>query len=181
MLKHKRVVLFIGVVIGVLLILTAEHVNYVTSTDDFCSNSCHSMNKYIANDEVYVSSKHRTSDSGIMVSCADCHIPKPLLLAMWVHVKGGVNDSISELRNDFTNPAVWESLKPQLAKQVREQMLANDSRACRNCHTMSKIAVSSLEGQRAHAQSFFNKETCIQCHYNLVHSPVEPHEGFAKK
>ncbi|MBU2713353.1 NapC/NirT family cytochrome c [Zooshikella harenae] len=178
--KNVFIVLFLGILVGVLLVITADHVDRVTSTDEFCGNSCHSMNRYIANDEIYVTSAHRTPKSGVVVGCADCHIPESLALAMWTHVKGGIKDSLSEVRNDFTNPAVWESFKPRLAKQVRERMLANDSRVCRNCHIMEKIAVSSYEGQRAHAQSFYTKVTCIQCHYNLVHDPVKPHDGFAE-
>lgn len=133
------------------------------------------METYVMNDPVYQKSAHRTSGTGIIAGCADCHMPpRGLVAKSWAHVKGGVKDVWAELINDFEKPEVWEDRRTELAYAVRDAMLANDSVNCRTCHDIRKIAVKGERGQRAHARSFANKSTCIQCHFNLVHAPVPP-------
>ena len=171
-------VLGAGVVLGILATLTAEQVDKVTSTEAFCANSCHSMSRYIAEDITYKMSAHRRNASGVLASCGDCHIPHDLVPATWVHVKSGIIDMISEISHDFSKAENWQNIKPRLAKKVREEMRNNDSQACRHCHQMNQIAVSSEAGQRAHAQSYKNNKTCIQCHFNLVHEATPIHQGF---
>jgi nitrate/TMAO reductase-like tetraheme cytochrome c subunit len=180
-MTHKKITigfLLFGVAIGVLATLTAEQVDHYTSTEAFCGNSCHSMSQYIVKDSIYKNSAHRNNKSGVLASCGDCHIPHDLVPATWVHVKSGIIDIISEISNDFSKPENWQKIKPRLAKKVRDEMRDNDSQACRKCHDMKRIAVSSYMGQRAHAQSYKNEKTCIQCHFNLVHGPTPVHPGF---
>ncbi|MEH6343469.1 MAG: NapC/NirT family cytochrome c [Bermanella sp.] len=180
-MTHRNLLLAMllaGLVIGVLATLAAEQVDKITSTEAFCANSCHSMKRYIAEDATYKMSVHRSNASGVLADCGDCHIPHDLVPATWVHVKSGAIDMISELSHDFSKPENWQEIKPRLAKKVREEMLANDSQACRHCHDLKRIAVASFMGQRAHAQSYKNEKTCIQCHFNLVHEATPVHEGF---
>lgn len=167
-----------GLVLGILLTLSAEQVDNYTSTEAFCGTSCHSMQHYIANDPFYKTSLHRNNKSGVLANCGDCHIPHDLVPATWVHVKSGIIDIISEMSHDFSKAKNWQKIKPRLAKKVREEMRDNNSQACRQCHDMKQIAVTSYMGQRAHAQSYKNKKTCIQCHFNLVHSATPIHPGF---
>lgn len=171
----------VGVIVGVGLTLAAEQVDRVTSTDAFCGNSCHSMNTYIANDEVYLASSHRTSATGVIAGCANCHMPKGLVPATWEHISAGIKDIISENSHDFTDAGVWASKRTDLAHGVRDKMLANDSANCRACHEMSKIAVAGEEGQRAHARAGAEAKTCIQCHINIVHTPVPARPEFLQR
>ncbi len=180
MRKTTLTFIVLGIVIGVAASLIADEVDHYTSSDAFCGGSCHSMQAYVVNDAVYQHSAHRTSGTGIIAGCADCHMPaRGLLAKSWAHVKGGVKDVWAELVNDFQDPKVWEARRTQLAYGVRDAMLADDSANCRSCHDMRKIAVAGEQGQREHARSFADKTTCIQCHYNLVHAPVPARDGFA--
>lgn len=178
---NKRVIglLFVGVVVGAVGALIADTADHYTSTDAFCGSSCHSMQAYVVDDPVYQQSSHRNSGTGVLAGCADCHLPTQGLLAKtWAHAKGGVKNVWTEAVHDLEKPEVWESLRPQLAYNVRDAMLADDSANCRACHQMKKIAVAGEKGQRAHARSFADGTTCIQCHINLVHAPVPPRPEF---
>jgi nitrate/TMAO reductase-like tetraheme cytochrome c subunit len=175
-------VVLIGVVVGVVAVLAAEQVDHYTSTDAFCGTTCHSMEAYIANDETFLSSAHRTAIHGVRAGCADCHISKAgLVAATWDHIKGGAKDTYAELMNDFQDPRVWEERRAALAYAVRDKMLSDDSANCRFCHQEDAIEPSRKRGQSLHAEAREEGITCIACHYNLVHTPVEPRESFLRE
>jgi nitrate/TMAO reductase-like tetraheme cytochrome c subunit len=73
---------------------------------------------------------------------------------------------------------VWQQRRPQLAHAVRDWMRANDSVTCRSCHVEAAIEPARKRGQRAHTEARESRMTCIDCHYNLVHEPVEPRDSF---
>ncbi|NOQ13874.1 MAG: hypothetical protein GQ583_05240 [Methyloprofundus sp.] len=169
---------FIGVVIGFAIALSLEKVDQLTSTDAFCSNSCHMMTDYIAYEPVYVNSLHRTTYTGIQAGCADCHIPEGLLAATWTHAISGMKDSWSLLVNDFSTREKWNKQRAQMAYQVRDQMLANNSETCRSCHQQDALNPRRERGIRHHELAQRNNVTCIACHYNLVHEQVAPRPEF---
>lgn len=183
-MSGKRTVLIAGVVgaiIGVAAVLANEQVDRYTSTDAFCGTSCHSMQAHVATDPVYVESAHRTARRGVRAGCADCHIPHGIVPATWAHLKGGVKDIISETLNDFSDPEVWKRGRAERAAVVRDWLLETDSATCRNCHDETAIEPEHERGQRQHAEARERRLTCIGCHYNLVHSEVEPNQAFLDK
>ncbi|MGA7980239.1 MAG: NapC/NirT family cytochrome c [Chromatiaceae bacterium] len=182
--SSKRLILsagLVGVALGVLGALAAEKVHHYTSSDAFCGTTCHSMEAYVATDPAYTTSAHRTSWTGVHAGCADCHIPEMLLPATWAHIRGGIKDSIAEATNDFTDPSVWESRRAELAYAVRDWLVETDSATCRRCHSdESAIDPGFRRGRREHKMALQEGITCIVCHYNLVHSPVEPREKLLR-
>ena len=166
-----------GVVVGIVAALGAEQMDHYTSTDAFCT-SCHLTGEYIAKSQVYLDSGHQTRTGGVRPGCADCHIPKGLVPATWIHIVKGVQDLYGEFRYDYENEEVWKERRPELAYAVRDWMRANDSRTCRSCHEEAAIKPQRKRGQRQHAEARAEGMTCIDCHYNLVHDEVEPRESF---
>ena len=167
----------VGFVVGVVAVLAAEQMDHYTNTDAFCT-SCHLTGEYIAKSEAYLTSSHRTRASGVEPGCADCHIPKGLVLATWTHVIKGIQDLYGEVAYDYEDPAVWKERRPELAYAVRDWMRANDSATCRSCHDEAEIMPTRKRGQRQHAEAREMGMTCIDCHYNLVHEEVEPRDSF---
>jgi len=182
--RSKRLILavgLIGIALGVLGAWVADKMHHYASSDEFCGTSCHSMEAYVATESDYTSSAHQTSWSGVHAGCADCHIPEGLVPATWAHVKGGIKDSIAEAMNDFTDADEWESRRVELAYSVRDWLIETDSVTCRRCHSNeAAIDPGFRRGRREHRKARQESITCIACHYNLVHSPVEPRENFLR-
>ena len=179
-LKKATVIAFIvGGIIGLVAALAAEQIDHVTNTDAFCT-SCHLTKVYIADAEVYKTSAHQATASGVRPKCSDCHIPKGLVRATYTHIVKGVQDLWGEISYDYDDPKVWEAEKARLADAVRHWMLANDSATCRSCHEQASIKPERKRGQRQHAEAIKKGTTCIACHYNLVHEEIEPSETFLK-
>jgi nitrate/TMAO reductase-like tetraheme cytochrome c subunit len=177
--QNKKIGLaIVGVVIGAALILTTTKFNELTSTSEFCGGACHSMSAYISNDPHYLSSTHQTSPAGIHAQCADCHLPGGFFKETWAHITSGTRDVYETLTNDFMDPAVWEARRAELAHRVRDEMLANDSENCRSCHVREKMKPARERGQRQHYLAEQQGVTCIGCHFDLVHRPVERSENF---
>ena len=170
-----------GAAIAVAAVLANEQIDRYTSTDAFCGTSCHSMQAHVANDPVFVESAHRTASSGVRAGCADCHIPHGIVSGTWAHVKGGVKDIISETLNDFTDRQVWERGRAERAYHVRDWLLETDSATCRVCHDEAAIQPERKRGQSQHADARERGLTCIGCHYNLVHTEVEPRPDFLER
>jgi len=166
-----------GLIVGIAAMLGAEQMDHYTNTDAFCT-SCHLTGEYIAKSEVYLTSSHQTRSSGVRPGCADCHIPKGLVLATWTHVIKGVQDLYGQVAYDYENIQVWQQRRPELAYAVRDWMRANDSATCRTCHEEESIKPARKRGQRQHEEAREEGMTCIDCHYNLVHDEVEPRESF---
>jgi len=171
------ITLLIGTTVGLLIALSAEKFDHLTTTDQFCT-SCHSMSAYVAESETYRSSSHRNHAGGVQPGCADCHIPKGLVISAYTHVVDGAADLWGQLNYDYQDPEVWEKERARLAYAVRDTMRENDSVTCRSCHTESLIKPKRKRGQKQHETAKAEGMTCIDCHYNLVHDEVEPRDSF---
>ena len=165
--------LVIGAVFGASAIIGSTVVNRYTSTDAFCT-SCHTM-AFQADDPYFQHSVHRSNKEGVRPSCGDCHIPRNnWFVETYTHVSSGAYDAFAELTHNFSDPKLWQARRIELAQQVHAQMHAQDSVTCRSCHDANAIHPTSDDGQKAHALLSQGGVTCVDCHTNLVHSPVPP-------
>jgi len=168
--------LLVGAAVGAVGIIASTFVNRMTSTEAFCT-SCHSMAN-VAADPHYQQSAHRNNAAGVLVSCADCHVPASnWFVETYSHVVDGVRDGFAEYTGHFDNTAVWEARQPALAQRVRDEMLREDSSTCRKCHDAARILPASPAGQSAHAMLASGHVTCITCHANVAHAPVTAGAG----
>lgn len=175
--KAVVITFIIGAIAGIVAALAAEQVDRLTTTDEFCT-SCHAMQTYIANAETYKTSAHQTTPSGVRAGCADCHIPKGLIVAAYTHVVNGISDIWGQARLDYEDPEIWEAEKARLAHAARDWFRGNDSVTCRGCHEEASIKPQRKRGQRQHEEARASSMTCIDCHYNLVHEEIEPSQSF---
>ena len=168
-----------GLLIGAGAIIASVAVNRYTSTDAFCT-SCHTM-ATLAADPHYLNSAHRANAEGVHASCGDCHIPQTSWFAeTYAHAVDGITDVVAEFTHDYSNPALWNARRVQLAHIVRQEMRRDDSVTCRHCHDADAIKPASEQGRAAHALLRQGRLTCIDCHFNLVHAPVPPTMAFIR-
>lgn len=168
----------IGVLIGILGILSLEKIDQLTSSDAFCSNTCHVMTDYIANEASYINSPHRTTHTGVQAGCADCHRPKGTYAATWAQFKDSMKYIWSYIAHDLSTLDKWNKKREEMAYRVRDKMLVNNSETCRSCHNQPTLHPESQAGAMQHELAHINNLNCIACHYNLVHRPVAPRMEF---
>lgn len=173
-----------GIVAGVVGWLSFDGVVHATGTNEFCGTACHSHAAYILPD--HQKSVHFTNASGVKATCSDCHIPKEFFPKMWVKAKAGTHDAYAEfVQGKISTAEKYEKELPRLYEQVRADMKANDSKACRNCHDFSSPEVIRVQKAAAAAIHPKIKEmgmTCIDCHMGVAHSvPGQPKLGAALK
>ena len=80
---------------------------------------------------------------------------------------GHPRDRASERAGD------WIPAAAARAYRVRDRLFEYDSETCRSCHIESEIKPKRKRGQKAHKNALENKETCVECHDNLVHRQVD--------
>jgi nitrate/TMAO reductase-like tetraheme cytochrome c subunit len=164
-------ILAAGGVAGAAAVVLSVEINRFTSTEEFCT-SCH-VTAALAADPHYQRSIHRSNAAGVSANCADCHIRKSnWFVETYTHASQGVQDLLAAGLHDYSDPAVWEKRRVELAHYVRNEMRAQDSATCRSCHDARTINPPSERGQAAHALLREGRMTCIDCHFNLVHAPV---------
>ena len=163
--------LVVGAVLGAGAIIASTVVNQLTSTEAFCT-SCHSMTN-VAADPHYLQSAHRNNATGVLASCADCHVRSDnWFVETYSHVVDGIRDEIAEHTGNFNDPAAWAARLPALSQQVRDEMRREGSVTCRKCHDSAQIRPASPAGQSAHAMLAKGNITCITCHANIAHAPL---------
>ena len=165
------VILFIG---GITL-TTLDLTDYMFSRMTFCGNVCHVMESTVYQE--LKKSKHWNTPTGVRPTCAKCHVSGRLTFAMVDHFLG-TGELFVNFTNDFSKPGSFEKFRPDAANRERFKMLANDSAGCRSCHVMEAIKPKRVRGQNEHKEAMEKGITCIVCHYNLVHKPVDPSPAF---
>lgn len=188
----------IAAVAGVVCLLAAGlFVTHGTiEAKGFCA-TCHTAyydpGEYAFNDKVGMK-----KPSGVLTGCAECH-PQPYAeFKRTVHFDTAKKERRPGCTNCHTEPhsvlrwydymywqpeawkkvqlsiqdeRLWEGeVRPDLAGKARQQFVASDSGACRGCHSVA--AKTWRPDIKAHVQAVASKETCIKCHFNLVHAAV---------
>lgn len=161
--------------IAVLSLTTLDFTDYIFSRMTFCGNVCHVMESTVYQE--LKKSKHWNTWTGVRPTCARCHVAGRLTYAMVDHFLG-TGELFVNFTNDFSKPGSFEKFRPDAANRERFKMLANDSAGCRSCHVMEAIKPRRVRGQNAHKDAMERGITCIVCHYNLVHKPVDPSQAF---
>ncbi|HET6603171.1 MAG TPA: NapC/NirT family cytochrome c [Xanthomonadaceae bacterium] len=149
-----------------------------SNTLDFCT-SCHEMKAFVY--EEYRERPHFANASGVRAICSDCHVPKPLIPKLHRKIVATFNEVPKHLMGTIDTREKFEARKPVLAQNVWDEMKADDSAACRTCHT-SDATVLALQKPRArgqHEDALQSGETCIDCHKGVAHALPEGYEARA--
>jgi nitrate/TMAO reductase-like tetraheme cytochrome c subunit len=177
-LRKHRVVLAIlgaGLIVGVgLCAVYATAIQY-TNTLGFCAHTCHEMESTVYPE--YMQSKHFKNEHGVVITCANCHVPHNNWLLtlnrkihatfeLWGHFTGKINTAEK-----------FEAHRLEMAQKVWAGFAATNARECKACHNYANML---LEEQRPsvqvqHADAMKTDENCIECHKGLVHKlPNDP-------
>jgi len=157
--------------LGAVALGTLNFVLHETSSTEFCY-ACHSHDSFIRPE--YEASSHFVNNAGVRAGCADCHLPHDNWFEL-VWTKAVVSlDIIPEVMGKLDTSEKYEAHRAKMAESVWRQFKRNDSEFCRGCHS---LAAMDLEGQgrsaaNRHSKAAGRGQTCIDCHYGIVH--IEP-------
>lgn len=146
-----------------------------TNTQEFCV-SCHEMHDtpYLE----YKESVHYTNASGVRAICSDCHVPKDWGAKLWRKIKAS-NELYHKMLGTIDTPEKYEAQRLVMAQRVWDEMKANDSRECRNCHSYDAMhwEVQRPRSSEKMQEGMKNGETCIDCHKGIAHKlPKKPRD-----
>ena len=168
---------FIAFVLGAVALGSMNYVLHRTSSTEFCY-VCHSHDAFIRPE--YEASSHFSNASGVRAGCADCHLPHDNWFEL-VWTKAVVSlDIIPEMMGKLSTVEKYEAHRPEMAESVWRQFKADDSRFCRDCHLSEAMDPEGQERRaaRQHARAAESGQTCIECHYGIVHDLPEGSEDI---
>ena len=160
---------FVAFALGAIALGGTNYVLHATSTTDFCY-VCHSHDAFIRPE--YEASSHYSNAYGVQAGCADCHLPHDNWFEL-VWTKAVVSlDIIPEMMGKLDTAEKYEAHRAEMAESVWRQFKENDSRFCRSCHVVEAMDFEAQERRtaRQHARMAESGETCIDCHYGIVHT-----------
>ena len=169
--QRKLALTGLGFAAGAAVMLLGSTALHQTNSQEFCV-SCHSMQ--IVWDE-HRASAHYANASGVMASCADCHVPESLGPLLWAKAVAA-KDVYHELAGTIDTPEKFEARRWRLASAVWRKMEANDSRECRSCHTFTHMdyEAQGRKTARRHQRAERDGKTCIECHKGVAHVEPDP-------
>lgn len=189
----------IGVVLAGLVVIFggALFLSHGTvEAQNFC-NTCHTA-YYDSKENAFNDKVGMKKPSGVLTGCAECH-PQPYAeFKKSAHFEtknldrrpgcpnchNDVHSVFNWYRFMYWQPVAWQKVqlsihddvlwenevRPKLAGKARMEFVQSDSRACRDCHNPN--AKTFRADIKAHKQASKSGETCIKCHFNLVHAEV---------
>jgi nitrate/TMAO reductase-like tetraheme cytochrome c subunit len=163
---------FVAFAVGAIALGTMNYVLHETSSTEFCY-VCHSHDQFIRPE--YEASSHFINAAGVRAGCSDCHLPHDNWFDL-VWTKAVVSlDIIPEVMGKLDTAEKYESHRAEMAESVWREFKANDSQFCRSCHSIDAM---DLEAQgrstaRRHSSAQEKGQTCIDCHYGIVHKEPE--------
>ena len=171
---------FIAFALGAAALGSMNYVLHETSTTEFCY-VCHSHDAFIRPE--YEASTHFRNLSGVRAECADCHLPHDNWFDL-VWTKFVVSfDIIPEVMGKLDTQEKYESHRAEMAEVVWREFKEDDSKFCRSCHTLDAMDLEAQERRtaRRHSQAADNGQTCIDCHYGIVHKLPEGSEAILER
>ena len=173
---------FVMLLVGAAGLQIMNTVLHATSSTEFCL-SCHSHEVNIRPE--WEAAGHTNNRTGVRAECADCHLPSMedhwfeyVITKMIVSL-----DIIPELQGKITSPEDYEAHRPEMFEHVVRQMKADDSRFCRSCHLQDAMVLENQSpmAKRRHARMAERGQTCIDCHYGLVHKLPENYDEILER
>jgi cytochrome c-type protein NapC len=173
--------LVVGAIGGVLFWGGFHAALEATNTMPFCT-SCHEMGPVYAE---YKETIHYSNRSGVRATCPDCHGPKewgPKIIRK-IEASG---ELWGKLTGFIDTPEKFEKHRTELAQKEWGRMKANNSLACRNCHSVEGMSPDkqSEKAKSRHAKAKAEDLTCIDCHFGIAHKEPDgpgPQELFGNK
>ena len=169
-----RIIFVLGAFVGIIFWGGFNTAMEYTNRLEFCI-SCHEMR-----DTVYVEYKesvHFMNPSGVRAICSDCHVPKDWSAKLIRKIKAS-REIFHKIIGTIDTKQKFEDHRLEMAERVWAEMIANDSRECRNCHDYGAMDFDK-QGHRAREKmepAMEKGKTCIECHKGIAHKNPEESE-----
>ncbi len=181
--------LALGALIGTASLIGVTEAVRLSSTEEFCTTACHSMQWAT---ESHQRSVHYSNSLGLRAGCADCHLPyrnrHPAsleYLELVAHkMRIGLRDIFTEARGTIDTREQWEQERPRLSQQVERWFTEGRSTSCQQCHDLKAFGGDYSQMTKMVHADLMNAETvnCIKCHKRVGHvyeKAPEPDPGAA--
>ncbi|MCL3779907.1 hypothetical protein EMN47_05830 [Prolixibacteraceae bacterium JC049] len=159
--KRIVLVLLIGIVVGIVIMLSGQKAMKYTSTDEYC-NSCH-IHPHAT--QSWKQSVHVVNRSGVKVHCVQCHLPPKGQNHLIEKIKAGSKDVYGYLFKDSTEFNWAAKSHPDMASKFTFKS------SCINCHANLFPLTLSKKGEQAHLYYTQHEDelNCINCHIDVGH------------
>jgi len=160
---------FLMLGVGAVALGTFNWVVHKTSSTEFCL-SCHSHEQFIKPE--YEASGHFRNEAGVRADCSDCHLPHDNWFALTLKKVIVIKDVFGEMSGKISTADKYEAHRGPMALIVWEQMLNNDSKYCRTCHSFEAMDTEA-QGKmpaRMHPKAMQSGKSCVECHRGIVHA-----------
>ncbi|MCL6414717.1 NapC/NirT family cytochrome c [Aestuariirhabdus sp. Z084] len=167
--KTILTIALIGALVGFAALGATTYAITATSTTEFCL-SCHTMQ--IPNEE-YQSSIHYSNAKGFRAECVDCHLPPDTLGYLIAKIRATKDIYHEFITKKISTEEKYEAHRLEMAEMVWEQMRANNSASCRECHNPEAMDTyeQTEDTVKIHEYGIENSLTCIDCHKGIAHFP----------
>jgi formylglycine-generating enzyme len=158
-----------GLFAGLALMFAGNKVVAYTSTDEYCM-SCH---VHPLAEQSWKLSTHHDNKPGIIVHCAECHLPPKGHGMLFAKAKHGAKDIYGYWFKDSTDYKWAAKRKLEPAKKFVY------IESCIKCHQNLFPKTLTVDGENAHLSYLTSKTevTCLNCHLNVGHfDPNNKHE-----
>ncbi len=183
-----RVMIIVGATITLLLIVLIiifEPLTRKVIAQDATCNYCHLAWEYNPETRLTATRPHASAAEPVetQAQCVDCHLPQGWLNTTYAYAHFLSLTDLYGYRRDRESERAGDWIPPRAATayRVRERMFENDSNTCRGCHVESEIKFKRARGVNAHKLALKENTTCIECHNNLVHRPVDVRDSAFQK
>ena len=162
-MRKITLLIFGGIVLGLVLSLGAAEMIEHTSGKEFCA-SCHSMEGVAL---AYEGDVHGgMNKNGFSAKCADCHLPHDNVFH-YVTAKAytGVKDVLGEF--------FWADSFDWVGNLKHREDFTYTS-GCVKCHDLSVIRYEIPKAYLAHKDFLSGKEpSCVKCHEHVGHKHIK--------
>lgn len=158
---------------------------YATAIDytarlDFCAHTCHEMESTVYQE--YMHSKHFKNEQGVVVACAQCHVPQNNWPGTFTHKFMATFELWDHFVGQEYKLENFNKRRPYLAKKVLAEFKATNASACKACHKYSNMV---LDDQRPpiraqHTDAMKIDENCLDCHTGVTHDTTKEQPPSAK-
>jgi len=162
-------VISVGLIVGLAFMFAGSKAVKYTSTDEYCA-SCH---VHPHAEQSWKLSPHYDNKAGIIVHCAECHLPPEGHGMLFAKAKHGAKDFYGYLFKDSADYKWAAKRKLDLAKKHTYV------ESCVNCHKNLFPKTLTVAGENAHLNYLTSKEdvSCLNCHLDVGHfDPNAKHE-----
>lgn len=164
----------VGIVAIVIVLAAFKPITRTVAANKFVCFGCHFAQDFDTDIENPITKVH-PEEGERRARCVDCHVPDTLVGSAFVYTHflghtdlfGNGRDLQKKIAGPYHAPAAKK------AYAVRDALQKANSSTCRTCHIEEEIKPKRPRGRNAHAQAKEKGQTCIECHFNLVHTEVD--------